>query len=132
MGSLDEIEMPTTPAIKLVADLLDASITRLLDSLASPPSSGYFEVDDACFSLLALVVRHVESVCTLARKDLVLLPSAFTLARAAYEATMRILWMLDPDDPSAREVRWLAHFREADEYYKRMADQFARQGVDAL
>jgi hypothetical protein len=131
MGNSDKTVLQPTPEILTVAELLDHAISRFLDSLATPPTSGTFEVNDECLMLIALAIRHVEGVITLAKRDLVLLPAAWVMTRAAYEAGMRILWMLDPSDPFAREVRWLAHVKEGEQYYKRMAEQLDRLGADS-
>jgi Family of unknown function (DUF5677) len=131
MGASDETMLLPTPEILGVTDLLESVIGRFLNAVASPPSSGKFESDDECYMLMGLVIRHVEGIVTLARRDLVLLPGAYVMARAAYEAALRILWILESEDPFAREVRWLAHMKEGEEYYKRMAGQFTRLGADA-
>src|SRR5689334_21244387 len=39
--------------------------------------------------------------------------------------------MLDPEDPFEREVRWLAHLREGEDYHRRITEQLSRRGADA-
>jgi hypothetical protein len=68
------------------------------------------------YTIMKLLIRHLESVCELARHDLVLLPSAVVLARAAFEASVRARWMLSPVDPYEREVRWVLHLRSATDH----------------
>lgn len=79
-----------------------------------------------------LVLRHVEGVAAVAREGVPLLPAAMTLARAAYEAALRTLWLLDPAEPFARERRWLTHMRDTERFHNSSAEAFRRAGsVDA-
>jgi len=77
--------MSPTLAIQSAAALLDEAIERLIKALASCDDIGRYEADVESSNLLKLVVRHIESVIALASRDLVLLPSAMVVARAAYE-----------------------------------------------
>jgi hypothetical protein len=56
-------------------------------------------------SLFVVVVRHVEAVLVLARKDLAFIASACVCARAAFEAQSRMIWLIEPHDPYQREAR---------------------------
>jgi len=120
--------MPPTSAIKSAGTLLEDAIERLIGAWAGCRTLGEYEAEVEAFNLLKLIIRHVESVVALSARDLVLLPSAMVVARAAYEATVRLLWMVDPDDPFQREVRWLAHLQTEERYYMNMAKQLARFG----
>jgi len=120
--------MPPTRAIQSAGTLLDEAVERLLKALSDCDQIGRYEADVECFNLLRLIIRHVESVVTLASRDLVLLPSAMVVARAAYEATIKLLWMAAPDEPFEREVRWLAHLQTEEDYYMKMASRFAQFG----
>ena len=66
----------------------------------------------------------------LASRDLVLLPSALAVTRAAFETSVKLLWMATPTDPFQREVRWLVHMKSEEDYYMRVASQLARFGAD--
>ncbi|MBI4325111.1 MAG: hypothetical protein HY674_07585 [Chloroflexi bacterium] len=78
-----------------------------------PQPIGRFEAELEAYTILKLMIRHAEAVVELASNDLVLLPAATVLARAGFEASIRVRWMLRPVDPYEREVRWLLHFRTA-------------------
>jgi hypothetical protein len=67
-----------------------------------------------------LVIRHTESFCAIGKDGLNLLPSAQVIARAAFEISVRALWMLAPADPFAREVRWLSLMEEWERDTKRL------------
>jgi len=92
--------MPPTPAIASAAALLEQAVARLIHAMTRCEPIGTYEADVECLNLLKIIIRHVESVCALAQRDLVLLPSAMAVARASYEATVKLLWMAAPDDPS--------------------------------
>jgi hypothetical protein len=57
----------------------------------------------------------------MARHDLVLLPSAHVTARAAFEAHLKIVWMLKPVDPFEQEGRWVVHLKTAVEHWTKVA-----------
>jgi len=120
--------LPPTPAIQSAATLLDEAAGRLVEALSGCHEIGPYEADVECLNLLKLIVRHVESVTVLALRDLVLLPSAMGVARAAYETTIKLLWMAASDDPFEREVRWLAHLQGEEEYYLKMASKLKKFG----
>ena len=79
--------MPPTPKIQSPATLLDEAIGRLTKAMADCKPIGEYEADVESRNLLSLIIRHVESVIALALRDLIVLPSAIVVARAAYEAT---------------------------------------------
>jgi hypothetical protein len=122
--------MPPTPEIESAGTLLEESIGRLLKTLYASPVSGRYEADVESVNLLKLVIRHVESVVALASRDLVLLPSALAVTRAAFETSVKLLWMATPNDPFQREVNWLVHMKSEEDYYMRVASQLARFGAD--
>ena len=110
------IQPPTKEILVLCSDS-DALIERYLACLSTARSSfRRFEAEVEVYTILKLLIRHLESVCQLARHDLVLLPSAIVVARAAFEASIRGRWMLQPVDPFEREVRWVLHMRSAAEH----------------
>jgi uncharacterized protein DUF5677 len=115
--------LPTTPEIQRATLLLDEVIQRLGESLSKLPQLGKYESDYECRIQLALTVRHIESVIELARRDLVLYPSAMVLARAAFETAANIMWVMSPTNPFDREARWLAMLGEYAKLHKRLADR---------
>lgn len=109
-GESIQIE-PTAEVLKVVSQI-DKGIGRVLKSTASlAPGLGKFEAPIEAWNLLKLVIRYVEGVLTLAREDLVLLPSAIVLSRSAFESSVKLRWLLAPDDDFDREARWLAHLK---------------------
>jgi hypothetical protein len=113
-----------------VAQVLDDLVTAALRALFATPPSGYYEAElDASVRLL-LVGRHVESVAVLARDDKRLLPGAITLTRSAYEIALRILWLLQPEQPMEREARWLAAVHEREQSVVKAARRVASLGAD--
>jgi hypothetical protein len=119
---------PPTPEIMLATTLLDEALARLIQEKSTCHPDGKFESDVEALNLLHLIIRHIESVTVLATRDLVTLPSAMTVARAAFETTIKLLWLIDPDDPFDREVRWLAQLQTEEEYYKNVAARLATLG----
>lgn len=106
---MDNTVMIPTQEILSAADLIDEAVERLIRACSNIGPLGRYEADVECRNLLVLVIRHSEGFTVLARRDLVSLPSAMVICRAAFETAVKILWMLDPDDPFEREARWLAH-----------------------
>jgi hypothetical protein len=50
--------------------------------------------------------------------------AAMVLARAAYEGGIRVLWMLEPDDPFDREGRWPANVQQTARFHEKLALEF--------
>jgi hypothetical protein len=69
---------------------------------------------------MKLLIRHLESVCELAGHDLVLLPSAIVLSRAAFEASVRARWMLRRLTRMSERLRWVLHLRSATEHCSKL------------
>ena len=109
------VMQPTKPIIE-AAEFLESAVGRFLQARTTFPKLGKYESDLEALNLFYLVVRHVEAICTLANRDLVLLPSALAIGRAAFESTSKILWMLHPEHAFERETRWLAHLADEEKY----------------
>jgi|ERR1035441_3510049 hypothetical protein len=117
----ESIIKPPTQEILAVCDCGDRLIEKYLACLKTIPIQlGRFEAEIEVYTILKLLLRHLESVCQLARHDLVLLPSAIVIARSAFEAEVRARWMLKPIDPFEREVRWVLHLRSATEHFGKL------------
>jgi hypothetical protein len=119
---------PVGPLVE-AGDALDRAVVVVLKTLAERADRGYESESEARLAVL-LIVRHVEGVAMLARSGVPMFPAAMTLARAAYEAGLRTLWLLDPDDPFEREGRWLTHLSDSERYYQSIADALSRVGED--
>jgi hypothetical protein len=96
--------------------LINDGINLFLSARETLPPLGKYESEDEGILLMNIIIRHVESITHLANYDLVLLPSAFILARSILEASTKIKWMLYPKDPMEREARWLVHLKGEEEY----------------
>jgi len=109
-----------TKEIKVLGDDIERVIRAYLKA-PLPRGLGRFEAEVEAYTILKLMTRHAEAVVELARNDLVLLPAAMVLARAVFEASIRVRWMFRPIDPFEREVRWLLHLRSARDHCRKLA-----------
>jgi len=107
---------------------MDGAIQAFLTRRKSLPPLGRWEADIEANNLFNLAIRHIESIVELARRDLVLLPSANVLARAVFETSVKAAWMVQPDDPFQRELRWLAHLQEEVRMHDRLVSRGLRFG----
>src|SRR5437667_407082 len=101
---MDHIVMPPPQTIFAIAALFDSAIARFIVASASTPPLGRFESEVESKKLLILVIRNIESLLVIAKTDLVLLPSAYVLARAVLEIGVKAAWIVEPEDPFQREV----------------------------
>jgi hypothetical protein len=114
---------PPSSAMHTACDLLDHAVGRFL-AARECLQFGRYEADVEASLLFNLVLRHVESVISLARTDLTLLPAAYSVARSAFETATKAAWLVDATDPYVREGRWLAHVAEEERVYERAAERF--------
>lgn len=113
---------PPTPAILALCDAIDRVIEAYLDACGQGKIKlGRFEAELEAYVLHKLIIRHAEAFVLMARHDLVLLPSANVVARAAFEAHLKIMWLLKPVDPYEQETRWVMHLRSAVEHWSKLA-----------
>lgn len=125
---MPNIAMPPTPEILRMADSIDRAIGRFFEARDTIPALGKFESDEEALLLFNLVIRDIEAILTLARTDLVLLPAANVLARAVFEIALKAAWVVQPDDPFDREVRWLAHLAQEERMLKAFAESAKKHG----
>jgi hypothetical protein len=128
---MSNIVMPSTPEILHIADSVERAIDRFLGASKAIPPPGRFESQVEALLLFNLVIRNIEAILMLARTDLVLLPSAHVLARAVFEIAVKAAWMVHPDDPFEREVRWLAHLAEEERLLKAVAESAVEFGANS-
>lgn len=112
--------MEPTEEIRALCEDIERLIRAYLEA-PHPQPIGRFESNVEAYTMLKLMIRHSEAVVELARHDLVLLPAALVLARACFEASLRTRWMLGPEDPFEREVRWILHLRTARDHCRKLA-----------
>lgn len=133
MSSTNTILVPT-PEIRTACDLMDEAIARFLPVMGRAISLdlglGRFESSNAALSLFKLCIRSVEGVLALARTDLVLLPAALMVSRGAFETSVKAAWLLDCDDPYARERRWLQLLAGEERTHERVAGHLKKAGVE--
>lgn len=116
------IIQPPPPQLLDSCDRLERLIGEVIaakNEAAAP--TGRFEAPVEAAIQLNLVVRYLEGVISLARHDLVLLPAAIVLTRAAFEGGLRSWWLLAPNGEFEREARWLAHLAEEETMWERLA-----------
>ena len=124
-----EIVIAPTNTIVEICDVLDDAIELVLQARRSI-SVGTYEADVEALLVFNLGIRHVEGVVALARQDLVLVPAAYHLARAAFECCIRAAWLVDQVDPLQREPRWVAHVKGEIDALKRASDRLEKSGID--
>jgi hypothetical protein len=122
---------PMTAAIEDACKEIDAAVGLFLDARRTLPSLGKYESEVEALNLFYLAIRDIEGVIALARTDLVLIPAAFAVSRAAFEVAVKAAWLIDVDDPYGREVRWLAHLRAEERYCERVSQRLEDLGKDA-
>jgi Family of unknown function (DUF5677) len=129
---VSNIVMPPTTKILKIAETLDQAVGQFMSAAQTIPPRGKFESDAEALLLFILVIRDIEAILALARTDLVLLPSANVLARAVFEIALKAAWMVQPDDPFDREVRWLAHLAEEERLHKAISESVTKSGGDPV
>lgn len=113
---------PITREVAGLCDHCDQLIEAYLAGLSERPGSiGRYESETEYFTLMKLMLRHLEGVTALARNDLILAPSANVIARTIFETSVRARWMFLPIDPYEREVRWILFLRTGTEQAKKLA-----------
>lgn len=112
-----------TPCAELVrvADVIEQMIVQYIRGLRGVPAIGRWEAPQEGIALGWLLVRNVEAVIEMARRDEVLVTAAWSNARVAFELATRIIWMLHPGDRYEAECRWLALLGEYVEIEKKLA-----------
>lgn len=101
-----------------IEDLIKAYLRALKQGTVT---LGRFEAELEAYTLQKLIIRHAEAVVLMARHDLVCLPSAHVISRAAFEAHVKMIWMLKPLDPFEQECRWVMHLKSASEHFTKLA-----------
>ena len=105
---IPKVVRPPSSRLRRAAQLLDEGTYQVLAARSGlDPKLAQFESSHDSLNLLYLCVRHIDSVIVLATQDAVLWPAAITVARGAFETSVRSLWLVDTDDPFEREGRWL-------------------------
>jgi hypothetical protein len=110
------------PSVLEACERLDEAVGWVIRAINKPSSGfGRYEAPYEARILLNLLVRSVESLTTLARTDLVLLPGGFILARTSFEMSVRMRWLIWPEHEFEREARWLAYLREEEDLWEKVS-----------
>ena len=128
MSTSEQILLPSNSILR-VCDALDDTIERFLQRTARLVT-GRYEADVEARLIFILGIRHVEGVIALARRDLVLLPAAYHLARAAFECCVRAAWLVNEENPMKREARWVAHLDGEISAIRRSSDRLGSAGTN--
>jgi hypothetical protein len=116
-----------------VCELINGAMNRLKRLIQNAtPFIGKWESDVESVNLMMLICRDLESVTLLARKNINLLPSAMILTRSIFEKAVKVMWIIQPDDPYEREIRWLAQLKTEEDHFSRLATRFHKFGIDAI
>jgi hypothetical protein len=87
---------------------LEDATLKVLKAIGKFDNAREYESSTESVTLGWVVVRQVESIAILAKRDLVTIPAALVISRSVLEMTARILWMLRPETHMQRKARWLA------------------------
>lgn len=110
--------------MRIAAATLDAGVDHLLRArkLLAPDLMGY-QSSQMSLGLVYLACRHIKAIAQCARSEVALDEPAMTLSRAALEASVRALWLVDDNDPWRRERRWHVMLEELARTYRRLSGQ---------
>jgi hypothetical protein len=111
-------QSPPPQQVLAACDQIDRIIEAYLEALSHADLSRRFEAPMEVYSMLKVMLRFSESIISLARDDLVLLPAANVIARSLLEVGYRSMWLLQANDPFEREGRWLAYLRDGIKHYR--------------
>jgi hypothetical protein len=115
---------PPSKALLDACEALEDVVVTFLQARKRVTGIGEYESTTHAIALTNLAIRFIEGTIELARRDVALLPSGMVTARAAYEAGIRIAWLLAPDDLFASESRWVSLIGEELDHTRRVAAFF--------
>lgn len=121
--SMSDPILPPSNEVNGICDQCDRLINAYLDALITKPATiRRYESEVEYYTMMKLMLRHLESLTVLAREDLVLAPSANLITRTIFETSVRARWMFVPLDPYEREVRWVLFLRSGTVHAQKLAD----------
>jgi hypothetical protein len=110
-----------------MAEAIDEMIDQYLGALQSV-EAGQWEAPKEGYVLGWLMIRNIQAVLVLARQDEIMATAAWSNARAAFELSVRIIWMLYPADRYEAECRWLAYLEEYERSERRIGRESSSDG----
>jgi hypothetical protein len=127
--TMDEIIAPPTKSILVITDLLDQAISDFAMARNTIKRGETAGADNIAQLLVSFVVRYVEGICLMANKDLAFFPDAMVLTRAAFEAAIRVLWLLNSEDRSERDARWLVYLKDDEKFLREASKEMLELGI---
>jgi hypothetical protein len=110
------------PELIVLAEILDEAIGIFIDARHhTAEDAGRWEAPLEAWAMSNVMVRNIEATTTMARHDEVLVTAAWSNARVAFEHSVRIIWLLFPNDRFESEMRWIALLAERERFHRYMA-----------
>lgn len=100
--------LPPPTELLGLAEAIDDSLGVYLAARTNWSQSTEWEALRYAVTMSNHALRNAEATLVLARNDMTLLSSAWATARVATESTLKMLWLLEPDNVWERESRWVA------------------------
>lgn len=118
------------PNIKLLnaTESLRAAMGKFLEARKTIPQLGKYEFEFESLNLMNLVIRNVEGCITLAETDVVTFPAGMVLARTAFEISIKIMWLLFPENPLESEARYVAHLKSEVDALDKLNNHISKTG----
>lgn len=127
---MKEIITPPTYPILVVNDLLEKAISDFAKASLYMNFEFQSGADNIAYLLTSFIVRYVEGACLLAKQDLAFYPDAMVLTRAAFEAAIRALWLLNSENRNERDARWLVYLKDDERFYREAAKEMQMIGMN--
>jgi hypothetical protein len=105
----------------MVAEVIDQMVAEYVAALRRAAVIGRWEAPQEGIALGWLLIRNVDAVTELARRDEVFVTAAWSNTRVAFELATRIIWMLRPGDRYEAECRWLSLLGEYEEIERKLS-----------
>lgn len=120
------VRQPSAEVLR-VAGVIEKMIDEYRRALRSVAGMGRWEAPQESLALGWLLIRNVEAVAELARRDEALVTAAWSNTRVAFELSTRIMWILQPSDRHEAECRWLSLLGEYEEIERKLAREVPSQ-----
>ena len=127
LQTMSGIVRPPSMELLRMAETIDQMIDQYVVALRSA-EAGRWEAPKDGYALGWLLIRNVQAVIALARRDEIMVTAAWSNARVAFEHSVRIVWMLQPADRYEAECRWLAFLGEYENIERKIVSELS---VDA-
>lgn len=114
--------VPQQPRAELVslADALQSAVNFYRKKTSEIKIASPLSPPHVALTISWGAARNVDAVSILAKTDELLVPAAWSNARAACEVALRAIWLIHPADPMISYLRLLAIVEENQRYHERM------------